>query len=99
MKILKTKIERVINFIKNEGKFHRGDLVEVIRNNSKYNFYDSYIGKFAVVTNIDYSKKENIVGLKFIDGKNFDFCVNELRKCDYIEQHTNKEYINLLKLI
>jgi len=99
MKMYKTKLGRAINFIKNENKFKRADLVEVISNTSKYKCYDKYIGQYAVVTNTDYSKKDYIVGLKFLDGTNIDYKPSELRKCDYVEEHTSKEFIKLLKMI
>lgn len=99
MNIIKSKIGRIINFIKNENKFNRGDLVKVVKNTSKYKMYDKYIGQYAVVTNIHYDKKENIVGLKFLNGENLDFRLDELKKCDYIEETTSKECRQLLKMI
>lgn len=98
MRILKGKLFRVINFIKNEGKFKRTDYVKVIKNNSKYLDYNKYLGQKAIVTNIDYDKKEFIVGLKFLDGTNLDFRPDEIEKLDYIEQYC-KEYDKLLKMI
>lgn len=99
MKTFKTKIGRIINFIKNEGKFQRADLVEVQNNFSQNEIYDKYIGQKAIVTNIDYSKKDNIVGLKFLDGENFDYEPRELRKCSSIEEIASKEYGTLLEMI
>lgn len=99
MDIIKTKVGRIINFIKNEGKFERADLVKVQKNSSKYKIYDKYIGQYAVVTSIHYDKKENIVGLKFLDGNNLDFKPSELKKCDYKEETTSKEFRQLLKMI
>ena len=36
MKLYKTKLGRIINFIKNEGKFEYGTQVQVIKNTSNY---------------------------------------------------------------
>lgn len=99
MNLYKTKIGRVINFIKNEGKFKRADLVQVLENDSNYEKYGKYVGQFAVVTDINYDKKDYIVGLKFLDGEGFCFKPTELRKCNYIEEHTNKDFLKLLKMI
>ena len=51
------------------------------------------------MTSIHYDKKENIVGLKFLDGNNLDFKPSELKKCDYKEETTSKEFRQLLKMI
>lgn len=99
MNLYKTKLGRVVNFIKNEGKFKRADLVQVLKNDSNYKKYSKYVGQFAVVTDIDYNKKDYIVGLKFIDGEGFYFKPSELRKCNYVEEHTNKDFLALLKMI
>lgn len=99
MDIIKSKIRRIINFAKNEGKFERADLVKVLKNTSDLKIYDKYIGQYAVVTNIHYDKKENIVGLKFLDGENLDFKPSELKKCGYAEETTSKEFRQLLKMI
>lgn len=99
MKLYKTKLGRIINFIKNEGKFKRGDLVEVLKNESEYKCYDKYIGQKAVVVGMDYKKKDNVVSLKFLDGEKFDYKPSELRKCDYKEETVSKEYRTLLKMI
>ena len=45
MKMYKSKLGRVINFIKNEGKFKRTDYVKVIKNESPYGKYNKYIGQ------------------------------------------------------
>lgn len=72
----------------------------MLENNSKYEIYNKYIGQYAIVTNINYNKKDNIVGLKFLNGENIDFKPCELRKCDYIEEMQNKgNYKELLKTI
>ena len=99
MNLYKTKLGKVINFIKNEGKFQRADLVQVLKNNSNYEKYGKYVEQFAVVTDVNYTKKDYMVGLKFLDGEGFYFKPNELRKCDYIEEHTNRDYLKLLKMI
>ncbi len=99
MKLYKTKIGRIINFIKNEGKFERADLVEVLSNSSEYEKYDKYIGQKAIVTSINYNKKDYVVELKFLDGENFGYKPCELRKCDYIEETESKEFRQLLKMI
>jgi len=95
MKIYKGKLGRIINFIKNEGKFKRTDYVKVIKNNSKYLDYNKYIGQKAIVTNIDYDKKDFMVGLKFLDGTNLNFKIDEIEKLDIVEQYT-EDYRKLL---
>lgn len=99
MKLYKTKLGKIINFARNEGKLQRADLVQVLKNDSNYSQYDSCVGKYAVVTDINYDKKDYIVGLKFANGESGYFKVNELRKCDYIEEHTSKELRTLLNMI
>ena len=94
----KTKLGRIINFIKNEGKFKRTDFVRVMQNTSGRKEYDKYIGEEARVTNIDYEKKEYIVGLKFSDGKNYDFKACELQKLTW-QQMFSSEYRKLLDMI
>lgn len=98
MKIYKSKLARIINFIKNEGKFKRTDYVKVIKNNSKYLSYNEYLGQKAIVTSIDYEKKDYIVGLKFLNGKNLDFRIDELEKIDIVEQYS-EDYRKLLNMI
>ena len=98
MKIYKSKLGRIINFIKNEGKFKRTDYVKVIKNNSKYLSYNSYLGQRAIVTNIDYEKRDFIVGLKFLDGNNLDFRIDEIEKLDIDEQYS-EDYKKLLNMI
>lgn len=98
MKIYKSKLKRIINFIKNEGKFKRTDYVKVIKNTSKYADYNKYIGQNAIVTNIDYTKKDYIIGLKFLDGKNLDFKIDEIEKLDYRCEYS-EEYTKLLNMI
>jgi len=39
------KLFKIINFIKNNGKFKRTDYVKVIKNSSKYLNYNNYIGQ------------------------------------------------------
>ena len=63
MKIYKNKLARIINFIKNEGKFKFGDIVKIkdIKDDLETeNFYAKYIGKIGVVTSISYFKKDYI---------------------------------------
>lgn len=97
MKIYKSKLARIINFIKNEGKFKRTDYVKVIKNNSKYLSYNEYLGQKAIVIGIDYEKKDYIVGLKFLNGENLDFRIDELEKID-VEQYS-EDYRKLLNMI
>lgn len=85
MKIYKNKLERIINFIKNEGKFEFGDIVKIknIKDDlGTENFYAKYIGKIGVVTSISYFKKDYIFGVKFEDKARIDFKANELEKID-----------------
>lgn len=83
MKIYKSKIMKIINFIKNEGKFEFGDMVkirELKKDLGKDNFYCKYEGQLGIVTSISYDKKDFIFGVKFEDGKRFDFRSSELEK-------------------
>ena len=88
MKIYKSKLMKTINFIKNEGKFERGDMVRILplTNNDGFTFtstdnkYQKYIGQLGIVVGIDYTKKDYIVNVKFEDGKTFDFKIKELEK-------------------
>lgn len=98
MKRYKSKLGRTINFIKNENKLKRSDYVKVIKNTSKYSVYDKYVGQKAIVTNIDYEKKNYIVGLKFLDGANVDFKMNEIEKLDDMQMYDG-DYTKLIKSI
>lgn len=83
MKTYKSKIMKIINFIKNEGKFDFGDMVkirELKKDLGKDNFYCKYQGQLGIVTSISYDKKDYIFGVKFEDGKRFDFRSSELEK-------------------
>lgn len=82
MKIYKSKIMKIINFIKNEGKFEFGDMVKIkeLKNQRKDRFYCKYQGQIGIVTSISYDKKDYIFGVKFEDGKRFDFRSSELEK-------------------
>lgn len=83
MKLYKTKIGRIFNFIKNEGKFEYGDMVKILPLKDDLgieNFYAKYIGLLGIVTSIDYTKKDFIFGVKFEDGNKIDFKANELEK-------------------
>lgn len=79
MKIYKSKIMKAINFIKNEGKFERGDMVRVtgVDLGTKY---AKYYHQYGIVVSIDYTKKDYIVSVKFEDGKVYDFKCNELTR-------------------
>lgn len=83
MKIYKSKIMKVINFIKNEGKFEFGDMVrvkELKKDLGEDNFYAKYQGQLGIVTSISYNKKDFVFGVKFEDGNRIDFRSNELEK-------------------
>jgi ribosomal protein L21E len=82
MKTYRSKIMRVINFIRNEKKFERGDMVVVtyLNNNEYKEKYLKYVGSLGIVVNMDYAKKDYIVAVKFEDGNTFDFIPSELRK-------------------
>ena len=83
MKIYKSKLMRVINFIKNEGKFEYGDMVRVKELKSDLgteNFYAKYEKQLGIVTSISYNKKDFIFGVKFEDGNHVDFRASELEK-------------------
>ena len=79
MKLYKTKLGRIYNFIKNEGKFEYGTQVQVIKNTSKYDKYDKYVNQYGIIRNIDYSKKDYMFEVKFADGCMYGFKENELR--------------------
>ena len=81
MKIYKRKLMRVINFIKNEGKFDYGDMVRV--HNVLDKKYRKYNNKLGYIVNVNYSKKEYMFTVKFEDKQQFDFCEKELTKIDY----------------
>lgn len=83
MKIYKSKIMKIINFIKNEGKFEFGDMVKIKglkKDLGEDNFYAKYQGQLGIVTSISYNKKDFIFGVKFEDGNRFDFRSSELEK-------------------
>ena len=83
MKIYKSKIMKVINFIKNEGKFEFGDMVRVLpiyKDFGEDNFYVRYVGLLGIITSISYDKKDYIFGVKFEDGNRIDFKADELEK-------------------
>ena len=82
MKTYKSKIMKIINFIKNEGKFEFGDMVKIkeLKNLGKDSCYSKYQGQLGIVTSISYDKKDFIFGVKFEDGKRFDFRSSELEK-------------------
>lgn len=83
MKRYKTKIGRIINFIKNENKFEFGDMVRILpldKDLGTENFYTKYIGLLGIITSISYDKKDYIFGVKFEDGNRVDFKANELEK-------------------
>ena len=82
MKIYKSKIMKVINFIKNEGKFEFGDMVrvkELKKDLGEENFYAKYQGQLGIVTSISYNKKDFVFGVKFEDGNRIDLS-SELEK-------------------
>ena len=83
MKIYKIKLMKVINFIKNEGKFEFGDMARVLplkKDLGEENFYTKCVGLFGIVTSISYDKKDYIFGVKFEDGNRIDFKADELEK-------------------
>lgn len=85
MKTYKTKIGRVINFIRNEGKFEFGDMVKVLplkTDLGEENFYAKYIGLLGIVTCISFDKKDFVFGVKFEDGMRIDFKASELEKIE-----------------
>lgn len=83
MKIYKNKIMRIINFIKNENKFERGDMVKVltVKNSpGANNCYVEYVNQYGIVVGMDYKKKDYIVSVKFEDKETIDFMPKELEK-------------------
>ena len=81
MKIYKSKIMRIINFVKNEGKFEYGDMVIVHDVLDKK--YKKYNNKLGIIVNIDYSKKECLFEVKFEDNQKIGFNEKELTKITY----------------
>ena len=81
MKVYKSKIMKIINFAKNEGKFERGDMVLVHGVLDKK--YKKYNGKLGIIVNIDYSKKYCMFAIKFEDKQTIGFNENELTKIEY----------------
>ena len=76
---------RVINFIKNEGKFEYGDMVKVKKLKDELgieNYYTKYEGKLGIVTSISYDKKDYIFGVKFEDEKHIDFKASEIERIE-----------------
>lgn len=83
MKRYKSKLMRVINFIKNENKFEFGDMVkvkELKKDLGTENFYTKYQDELGIVTSISYDKKDYIFGVKFEDANRVDFKASELEK-------------------
>lgn len=83
MKTYKSKLMRVINFIKNESKFEYGDMVRVKELKSDLGIedcYTKYEGQLGIVTSMSYDKKDFIFGVKFEDGSHIDFKASELEK-------------------
>lgn len=83
MKRYKTKLGRIINFIKNEDKFEFGDMVKILPLNKDLgieNYYTKYIGLLGIVTSISYDKRDYVFGVKFEDGNRIDFKASELEK-------------------
>lgn len=101
MRLYKTKLGKIINFIKNEGKFEYGSQVQVIKNTSGYERYDKYVNQYGIVRNIDYSKKEFMFEVRFEDGQMYGFNANELRLISDEEYYANykkyKEIFNKIK--
>lgn len=100
MKLYKTKLGRIMNFMKNEGKFEYGTQVQVIKNTSKYDRYDKYVNQYGIVRNIDYSKKEYMIEVRFADGQMYGFNPSELRIIKDTEYFANyskfKEIFNAI---
>ncbi len=101
MKLYKTKLGRIINFIKNENKFVFGSQVKVLKNTvTDYPKYDKYIGQYGIIVNIDYSKKEYMFEVKFADGNKLGFNEDELHKITDDEYFNNyKEYKEIFNKI
>ena len=101
MKLYKTKLGRILNFILIDNKFRHGDQVEVIKNNSKNEKYDKYINKYGIIRNIDYSKKKYMFEVKFENGNMYGFDSDELRKIsdkEYFEKYNEyKRIFNNIK--
>lgn len=86
MKRYRNKLMKIVNFIKNEGKFEFGDMVKIKKlkdDLGEDNFYAKYQGQMGIVTSISYDKKDYIFGVKFEDGNRIDFKSNELEKIQY----------------
>lgn len=72
---------RTINFIKNEHKFERGDMVK-IKNVMEEN-YKRYNGQLGYIVDVNYAKKDCIFNVKFEDKTAAYFKENELIKIDW----------------
>jgi hypothetical protein len=96
MKISKNKISRILNFIKWENKLDQGDIVKIIRNESKYKNYDKYVEQYGKVIFIHYDKPDYPFDIKFLDGEHYCFKLSEL--CKVNEEEYLKKYSDLKEL-
>lgn len=98
----KSKLKRLINFLKYNGKFVRSDYVvfKPILNNGKESKqkYIKYANQKGIVTNVDFTQNDYIVGVKFDDGFEFNCKIEELEKLDYKYEYS-EHYTKLLKMI
>lgn len=98
-RVIKSKIGRIINFIKIEGKFKRADIVQILNNTSDKKEYDKYIGKFGIVTDIDYSDRNKPIGIKFKTGVNLCYGVDEIKKLSAEEEMTKVPLSEMQELL
>mgnify|MGYP003374765482 CR=1 FL=1 len=85
MRRYKNKFMKVINFIRNEGKFEYGDMVKIKQLKDELgveNYYTNYEGKLGIITSVSYDKKDYIFGVKFEDGNHIDFKASEPEKIE-----------------
>lgn len=85
MKIYKSKLKKIINFIRYESKFKRGDIVKIkkLTDNKNYDFYKKYIGKYGKVVCLNFAYKDFIVEVAFENDVGLNFKPDEIEKIPY----------------
>ncbi len=84
-RILKSRLARVLNFIKIDKKVKSGDIVMYQYNSNGYHpdiKLDEYNNQYATVDYIDYWDKLFPIALTFSDGKGFMAKLEEVKKVE-----------------
>lgn len=84
-RILKSKLARVLNFIKIDKQVKSRDIVIYQHNSNGYHpniKLDEYNNRYAIVDYIEYSDKVFPIALIFKDGKGFMANLKEIKKVD-----------------